>query len=307
MRGVGIATTRRATARMYERCFDCPRLCGVNRSVTVGFCGAPDRPRIARAAPHFGEEPCLSGTRGAGAVFFSGCSLRCIYCQNFPISHLGQGETVGPERLLAIFSELEEQGVHNLDLVTPTHYTSLLADLLQRHPQRLPVVWNSSGYERVELLRCLEGSVDVYLPDLKYHSEEAAELSDAKDYFKVASSALLEMARQVGEPEFDQEGLLRRGLLVRHLVLPGLSKDSVALLEWCAANLPEGTRYSIMAQYTPTEAVRDRRDLNRRLTAFEYDRVAQAALRLNLKGYFQERSAAGEEEIPAFDGTGVGP
>ena len=289
-------------------CFDCPRACGADRSRAAGLCGAPAAPRVARAALHFGEEPCLSGTRGAGAVFFSGCSLRCIYCQNAVISRECRGKTIDEARLLEIFEELAAAGAHNLDLVTPTHYTSLLTRLLHDNPQPLPVVWNSSGYELVPKLRGLEGAVDVYLPDLKYFDARAAGLySGAPDYFPVASAALLEMARQTGDCVFDGEGLLRRGLLVRHLVLPGLSKDSVALLEWCAANLPAGTRYSIMAQYTPTPAVAGHPALGRRLTAFEYDRVTDAAVRLGLKGYLQDRESAGTGHIPAFDGTGVLP
>ncbi len=291
---------------MGNRCFDCPRRCGANRAVEAGRCGAPAAPRVARAALHFGEEPCLSGTKGAGAVFFSGCSLRCIYCQNAVISAQGAGWTVSEARLVEIFRELAKAGAHNIDLVTPTHYTSLLARLLEENPQPVPVVWNSAGYECVEQLQRLEGRVQIYLPDLKYYSAQAgAQLSDAPDYFKVASAALLEMARQVEKPLFDGQGLMQRGLLVRHLVLPGLSKDSVALLEWCAANLPSGTRYSIMAQYTPTPAVAGHPMVGRRLTAFEYDRVANAAVRLGLEGYLQERDAAGDEQIPAFDGTGV--
>ena len=173
-------------------CFDCPRACGADRSRAAGLCGAPAAPRVARAALHFGEEPCLSGTRGAGAVFFSGCSLRCIYCQNAVISRECRGKTIDEARLLEIFKELAAAGAHNLDLVTPTHYTSLLTRLLHDNPQPLPVVWNSSGYELVPKLRGLEGAVDVYLPDLKYFDARAAGLySGAPDYFPVASAALL--------------------------------------------------------------------------------------------------------------------
>ncbi|MBQ3076940.1 MAG: radical SAM protein [Clostridia bacterium] len=284
-------------------CRVCPRACGVDRTQTVGYCGAPAPFRLARAALHFGEEPCISGSRGAGAVFFSGCPLGCLYCQNHEISR-GQGEEVSDARLATIFRELAAAGAHNLDLVTPTHYTPRLLPLLREAP--LPVVWNCGGYERIDTLRALEGLVPIYLPDFKYvRDDTAAAFSAARDYPAVAKAALLEMARQVGEPVFDDEGVMQRGLLVRHLVLPGHSKESVELLRWCADHLPPSTHYSIMAQYTPTPAVAAHRELGRRLTTFEYRRVADEAARLGLRGYCQELDAAEEGHVPAFDGTGL--
>jgi len=263
-------------------------------------------PRIARAAPHYGEEPCISGTRGSGTIFFSGCCLGCVFCQNEHISHEGFGEVVSVERLRAIMEYIASR-CHNVRLVSASQYTEVCREVLDK-PLGVPVVYNSGGYDTLEALRSLEGKVQIYLPDLKYRSSLlSSRYSAAKDYFEVATAAIQEMIRQVGLCEFDSDGILRRGVLIRHLVLPGYAADSLAVLRWCRDNLPKGVWYSVMAQYTPCGKARSMPPLDRTLTPREYDRVT-AFLSDNdmLDGYIQELSASGTEEIPDFDAlTGV--
>ena len=221
-------------------CTLCPRRCGVDRSAKTGFCGMGETPRIARAALHFWEEPCISGARGSGAVFFSGCTLRCAYCQNYEISHEGKGQDISVSRLAEIFRELEAQGAHNLNLVTGTPFAPAILDALELYRPKIPIVWNTSGYETLETLRRLEGAVDVYLPDLKHVSPRLAKLcAGAPDYFHAASAAIREMCRQTGAPRQDENGMLLRGTLIRHLILPGLTGESMKLLTWVRDTLPE--------------------------------------------------------------------
>lgn len=291
-------------------CFLCPRMCGAERlKGNMGFCRCGAEAKVARAALHFWEEPCLSGTRGSGAVFFSGCTLRCCYCQNARISAEGFGKEVTEERLAEIFLELQEQGAHNLNLVTATQYLPQVVRALERARPRLhiPVVYNCGGYERVEVVRALGGVVDVFLPDFKYESAELARrYSGAADYFEAAGAAVKEMARLAGPPRFDAQGLLQSGLMVRHLVLPGARHDSMRVLRWLAENLPpNGFLLSLMSQYTPYRPQEDAR-LNRRVTSFEYGSVVEEAVRLGLtRGYMQERGSAREEYTPPFDLEGV--
>ena len=214
------------------KCYLCPRMCGVDRSVARGFCGMGEAPVIARAALHRWEEPCISGTRGSGTVFFSGCTLRCIFCQNHAISREGLGVEVSEDYLRAAFERLIGEGAHNINLVTPTHFLPAILRALEQ-PLGVPVVMNTGGYERVETLRRLDGRMDVYLPDLKYADDELGRrLSGAPDYFTHASRALIEMARQVGAPQYDAEGMMTRGMIVRHLVLPGCTADSKAVVKY---------------------------------------------------------------------------
>lgn len=287
-------------------CEDCPRRCAAPRGETgAGFCRMGADPVIARAAPHFDEEPVISGTRGSGAVFFSGCALRCRFCQNYPISHEGFGRAVSVGRLREIYFELIEKGVHNINLVNPTHFAAAIeASLAGGLP--VPVVWNSGGYERVETLRHFEGLVQVYLPDLKYiDGATARRYSAAADYFDFAAPALKEMLRQTGPVELDTDGLIRRGTIVRHLILPGKAEESMAILDWIAENLP-GAWVSLMAQYLPFGDVRGVDALERRLTQEEYDAVVDHLLALGLEdGFVQELSSSDEKYIPAFDLTGV--
>ena len=287
-------------------CSDCPRQCGALRGETGGgFCRMGAEPVLARAALHFDEEPVISGTRGSGAVFFSGCALRCRFCQNYGISHDNFGRKVGVGRLREIYGELIDRGAHNVNLVNPTHFARAILESLEGGLP-VPVVWNTGGYERVETLRRLEGKVQVYLPDLKYLLPDAARrYSAAPDYFSYAGPALREMLRQTGPVELDDDGVMRRGTLVRHLILPGRAEESMLILDWIADNLP-GAWVSLMAQYLPYGDVKGVDELERRLTQEEYDRVVDHLMDLGLEdGFVQELSSADEKYIPGFDLTGV--
>ena len=283
------------------KCYLCPRMCGVDRSVARGFCGMGEAPVIARAALHRWEEPCISGTRGSGTVFFSGCTLRCIFCQNHAISREGLGVEVSEDYLRAAFERLIGEGAHNINLVTPTHFLPAILRALEQ-PLGVPVVMNTGGYERVETLRRLDGRIDVYLPDLKYADDELGRrLSGAPDYFTHASRALIEMARQVGAPQYDAEGIMTRGMIVRHLVLPGHLGNTFRALRFIKSELPAGTPVSLMAQYTPCVET-PYRALNRRLSRLEYDTVVNEMIRLGLSdGYVQELESADAEFIPPFE------
>ncbi len=294
----------------YEACRLCPRRCGVDRRVRTGFCGQSDRLRVARYQRHLWEEPCISGTRGSGTVFFSGCTLRCVFCQNYEVSR-GMGREIGEERLAEIFLELQDMGCHNVSLVTATHFLPGVQRALEtvRERLRVPVVFNCGGYERVETLRALERDVDVWLPDVKYKSAElSARYSGAPDYFERAMEALAEMLRQAPAPEFGEDGTLRRGVVVRHLVLPGAYRDSLDVLEALARSFgTEGYLLSLMSQYTPMPACAGYPEINRRVTSFEYRRAAERALALGFRGYFQDRDAADSAYIPPFGQNDVKP
>ena len=291
-------------------CTLCPRRCGVDRSRERGFCGMPDDIVIARAAPHFGEEPPISGQNGSGTVFFCGCSLGCVFCQNAAIRGEKTGKTLSTKALADLFLRLSSTGVHNLNLVTGTHYTDKIAAALALVKPRLsvPVVWNSGGYETVESLRLLDGLVDVYLPDFKYLAPTLASIcAHAPDYAEVAAAALAEMFRQVGPCVFDGDGLFRRGVLIRHLVLPGQSRDSVAVLQKLASLVPVAdVRLSLLWQYTPGFAPADAPAfLLRRVTRFEYERVQKAALDLGFAGYAQKKDSATAAWTPDFSDPGI--
>lgn len=287
-------------------CTQCPRGCNAKRldDKGAGVCGMPALPRVARAALHYGEEPCISGTKGSGTVFFSGCPLHCRFCQNHIISQEGFGATITVERLAEIFRELVEQGAHNINLVNPTHYAAAIRTALDIYHPPVPVVYNSSGYERIETLRALEGYVDVYLPDLKYlDGHLAATLSGAADYPAFAKEAVLEMARQTGPNQLGDDGLLHRGTIVRHLVLPGHTRESLSVLNWLKENLPTGTYISVLLQYTPMGDLPS--PLDRPLTPRECRKIRDFAEELDIDGYIQQRGSAGTEFIPSFDLTGV--
>lgn len=287
-------------------CTLCPRRCGAERTAEAGggFCRMPGGLRVARAMLHHWEEPPISGQNGAGTVFFSGCTLGCVYCQNGDISAGGFGKDISTARLREIFEELIAQGAHNIELVTPTHFLPwILPALTPRLP--VPVVYNCGGYERVETLRALEGLVDVYLPDLKYADGAlAAELSGAADYFPVACEAIREMFRQVG-PYVLEDGLLTRGVVIRHLVLPGYLDNTRRVLDWIAETFAPGdVLVSLMSQYTPTANMTGR--LARRVTAAEYRAAADYMRNCGITdGFVQERTSAEEAYTPAFDGQGV--
>ena len=289
----------------YENCTLCPRQCGVDRTTgQLGFCRMPGQLRAAKAMLHYGEEPPISGAFGTGAVFFSGCTLRCVYCQNREISEGGKGKPLTSVRLRAIFERLIDEGAQSIDLVTPTQF---LPDILPALTPKLPVpvVYNCGGYERVETLRLLEGLVDVYLPDLKYADNVlAARLSRAPDYFETATAALREMYRQVGAAVLE-DGQLTRGLLVRHLVLPGHLDNSLRVIEWLAEAFPKGdVLVSLMSQYVPIGVQEP--PLDRRVTAEEYAGAVSWLELCGLKnGYVQDAAAATTEYLPVFDFEGI--
>lgn len=288
-------------------CALCPRRCGVDRTAgQVGVCGVTDTLRVARMAPHMWEEPPISGSRGSGTVFFTGCSLRCIFCQNRTISREGMGKTYTEEELTAAILSLRDQGVHNINFVTPTHYTSTIARILERIKPTLgiPVVWNCGGYESVETLRMLEGLVDIYLPDFKYFSPDLSrDYSAAPDYPAIATEAVQEMYRQTG-PYTEEKDLAKRGVNIRHLVLPGCRADSMNVLRHIASILPPAEiRISVMRQYTPDFAAdAPYKNLHRRVTDFEYTSVLDEAARLGLVGFSQGKDAATKAYTPDFEG-----
>ncbi len=287
----------------YKSCALCPRRCGIDRTKAKGRCGESAEIRIARAALHLWEEPCISGKNGSGAVFFSGCPLGCDYCQNAAISRGGAGKAVSAARLAEIFRELEEKGAHNINLVTPTHFAPSIIEALELYRPKIPIVYNCGGYESPEAVKNLNGYVDVYLTDIKYFSDEyAVKYSRAPRYFEYAFASLGEMLAQTGEPRLEG-GLLKSGVIVRHLCLPGLRRDSMSILERLAA-LPKGSfLLSLMSQYLPMGYAPE---LNRRVTSFEYNSVVKRAVELGLtEGYTQERSSARDDFIPEFNGEGV--
>lgn len=295
-----------------EKCELCPRKCGVDRSVSRGYCGMGDQLTAAKAMLHYWEEPCVSGERGSGAVFFSGCVLKCVFCQNYDISAEQKGKIISAERLVKIFLELEQQGAHNINLVNPTHFVPQIINAVQTARDRglsLPIVYNSGGYERVETLRMLDGIVDIYLPDVKYFDNGLAKaLSDAPDYFETAMSALAEMVRQTGKPDLDRNGIMRRGTIARHLVLPGQYKDSTEIIKRVGERFGGDILFSLMSQYTPFGKVKtDKRfeKFNRRITTFEYRKALDAVYETGMNGYMQEKSSAKEEYTPEFDFSGL--
>ncbi len=294
----------------YASCALCPRECRVDRRTGFGFCGCSDKIKVARAALHYWEEPCISGRNGSGTVFFSGCTLRCCYCQNYRISSGCFGKEISEERLSEIFLELQEKGAHNINLVTPTQYMPGILAALDAVKKKLhiPVVYNCGGYEKVETVRRLKGYVDIFLPDIKYYdSEMSRRFSGAADYFAVASAAVAEMIAQAGAPVLDKDSILQKGVIIRHMVLPGGRRDSIHILRWIKENLPVGKYLlSLMSQYTPAFEGLRHKQLSRRVTSFEYDSVMQEAVRLGLtEGFIQERSSAKEEYTPPFNLEGV--
>ena len=282
-------------------CTLCPRRCGALRTAESGhgFCRLPEEMLIARIRPHLWEEPPISGTRGTGAVFFSGCTLRCAYCQNGDISHRNAGRPFTPQQLADSLRRLVDAGMHTISFITATPYVHRILDTLEIYRPPVPLVWNTSGYESVETLRLLDGVIDVYLPDLKHRSEAMGRLcAKAPDYFARASEAIAEMVRQTGTPQYADDGIMTRGTLIRHLILPGLTGESIQLLDWVAENLP-GIPVSLMRQYIPMNDV-DIRGLDRPITAREYRRVRDHMLSLSLPGYLQEPESASADFVPLF-------
>ena len=301
-------------------CNLCPRQCNIDREISAGFCkacGNSDNVMVSRAALHFWEEPCISGENGSGTVFFSNCNLRCVFCQNHAISTNGFGKEISYKRLAEIFLELQEKGAENINLVTPTHYSYQILKALDmvKHKLDIPVVMNCGGYESVDTIKLFDGYIDIFLPDLKYKSSELSDkYSSCPDYFEKACLALKEMHRQVPKLVFDEWSedddikLIKRGLIIRHLVLPGCYHDSLDILDWlynCQFMSKYNFLLSLMSQFTPTKACENYPELNRRVTTFEYNKVVKKAREFGFKGYIQERSSAKEEYTPPFDLTGV--
>ena len=295
----------------YNPCRLCPRECRTDRSKVTGFCGCGDKIKVARAAIHYWEEPCISGKNGSGTVFFSGCTLGCCYCQNQKISAEAYGKEITTLRLSEIFLELQEKGAHNINLVTATQFLPGVIEALGyvKNKLHIPVVYTCGGYEKAETIKALEGYADIYLPDIKYFSGGLSlRYSGAADYFTIACKAVKEMIAQTGDLVYDSDGILKKGVIIRHLVLPGCRKDSFEILRWISSNLPpEKYMLSLMSQYTPFPVrSKDYPELNRKVTSFEYDSVVSEALRLGIScGYIQERSSAKEEYTPPFDLEGV--
>ncbi len=282
-------------------CTLCPRRCGADRADRRGFCGLPDQMLIARIAPHLWEEPPISGTNGTGAVFFSGCTLRCVYCQNADISHRNEGREFSPAELADAMKRLVDAGMHTVSFITATPHIHGILKALEIYRPPVPLVWNTSGYETVETLRLLDGVIDIWLPDLKHWSPRAARLcAGAPDYFEVASAAIREMVRQAGVPRYNEEGIMLRGVLIRHLILPGFTSESMKLLTWIRDELPAGIPVSLMRQYIPCNHV-SVPGLDRRITDAEYRRVRDHMLALDLPGFLQEPDSADRDFVPVFN------
>ena len=288
-------------------CTLCPRNCRVDRSLKEGICQSGSMPKIARAALHHWEEPVISGNRGSGTVFFSGCSLKCVFCQNTDISHGNLGKTVSAERLRKIFFELIEKGAHNINLVNPTHWAAPVLDAL-KDPLPVPVVYNTGGYDSVETLRRFDGKISIYLPDMKYASSEiAAKYSKAADYPEVAKSAITEMFRQTGSYEIDDDGIMCRGVIIRHLILPNNLENTFRVIDWVEETFRPGqVLFSLMSQFTPAGDLTNYPELQRRLSQDEYDLCYDYLADSDIEdGFFQELSSAKEEYIPPFNLEGV--
>lgn len=294
-------------------CTLCPRECHVNRLIgETGYCQCTSDLLAARAALHMWEEPCISGANGSGAVFFCGCNMGCVFCQNYDIAHARNGRKLTPEHLSDIFLMLQDKGAHNINLVTPSHYIPQIITALTQakmYGLTIPVVYNTSAYEKVEVLRSLEGLVDVYLPDLKYFSSTlSSKYSAAPDYFEVASAAIAEMVRQIPAAAFetDEDSLIKKGVIVRHLMLPGCEEDSRAILQYLHKTYGEQIYISIMNQYTPLSTVAQFPELNRTIPPTAYDRMIDYAISIGIEnGFIQEGETASESFIPSFDGEGL--
>ena len=287
-------------------CNQCPRKCNIDRENALGYCKSPGAFRVARAALHFWEEPCISGKNGSGTVFFSGCNLGCVYCQNYEITRENKGVEVSDKHLVEIFERLIDEGAHNINLVTPTHYALELAEVLKSWRSPVPIVYNSSGYESVETLRALEGLVDIYLVDFKYISgERAKRYSKAENYPETAKAAVFEMCRQIPEDEFDENGMMKKGVIIRHLVLPSNTNQSLKILDYLSADYKK--RYiSLMAQYVPCGVLSEYPEIDRKITKREYEKVVDYAVNKGFDNIFIQKLSSSEKKfIPAFDFSGI--
>ena len=296
---------------LLNKCKLCPRMCKTNRNNNeLGFCNMTSNLRVARAALHHWEEPIISGNNGSGTVFFSGCNLKCVFCQNFNISTQNFGKLITIERLSEIFLELQQQGAHNINLVTPTHFVPQIIESLKIAKQKgliIPIVYNSSGYETIETIKLLDGYIDVYLPDFKYFNNQyALKYSKCPNYFEHASRALKEMVTQVGKPQFNEKGILVKGVIVRHMLLPGLLEDSKKIINYLINNYNDDIFISIMNQYTPTDNLEKFPEINTTVDDDDYQKLIDYAINLGIKnGFMQEGETQKTSFIPEFDTTGV--
>lgn len=292
-----------------KKCTLCPRECGADRETSHGFCSGGFLPRAAKAYLHMWEEPCISGTKGSGTVFFSGCSLKCCFCQNYRISAENFGREITVKRLSEIFLELQDKGAHNINLVSPTHYVPQIITALDmcRDKLHIPVAYNCGGYEKAETIEMLRGYIDIFMPDMKYYSSELSEkYSAAPDYFEYASKAIAKMIEIAGEPVFDENGIMQSGVIIRHMVLPTHRRDSEEVLKKLYKLYGKDSfMLSLMSQYTPFYKSCEHKEINRRISTYEYEKVSQLAQELGFNGFMQERSSAKEEYTPDFDLIGI--
>lgn len=292
-----------------KRCELCPHNCKVNRlNGEIGRCKCKDKVKIALASVHYYEEPCISGENGSGTIFFSGCNLNCKFCQNYEISQLGKGIEITIEELSDIFIKQQKKGVNNINLVTPTMYVYQIIEAIKIARKKgldIPIIYNSNGYENIETIKKLNGYIDVYLPDLKYYDDEIAyKYSGINNYFENAKSAILEMQKQVGGPKLNENGIIQKGLIIRHLVLPNNIENSEKILRWIKSNINEEVYISIMAQYFPSYKAKQMNDINRKLSEEEYAKIEDLVYELDIKnGYMQELGEHEEEYVPDFNLT----
>ena len=297
--------------KLLNSCTLCPRNCKVNRNNNeLGYCGMTNQLMIARASLHYWEEPIISGEKGSGTVFFSGCNLKCVFCQNYQISNNNFGKPISIHRLSEIFLELQEKGANNINLVTPTHFVPLIIEALKIAKAKglnIPIVYNSSGYENVETIKLLKGYIDIYLPDFKYYDNKYAnKYSKCNNYFEAVTSSLNEMIKQVGKPVFNEEGILTKGIIVRHMMIPGLLNDSKKIIHYLVDNYNDDIFISIMNQYTPTNNLTNYQEINKTVNDSEYDELINYAIDLGIKnGFMQEGETQKTSFIPEFDTTGV--
>lgn len=296
---------------LLNKCNLCPRNCNINRNANeLGFCGMGKDLFVARAALHFWEEPIISGNKGSGTVFFSGCNLKCVFCQNYQISTNNFGKKITIQRLTEIFLELQEQGAHNINLVTPTPFVLQIIEALKLAKENglvIPIVYNSSGYESIETIKLLKGYIDIYLPDFKYFNNKyALKYSKCPNYFEYVSASLEEMIKQVGTPQFNKDGMLIKGVIVRHMILPGLLEDSKKIIHYLVDKYNDDIFISIMNQYTPTNNLEKYKEINKTVANIEYDELINYAIELGIKnGFMQEGETQKTSFIPEFDTTGV--
>ena len=290
----------------FNKCTICPHKCGIDRSNNIGRCKATDKIKIALYSIHNFEEPCISGENGSGTIFFSNCNMNCVYCQNYEISQLGRGKEINIDELSNIMIEQQEKGVQNINLVTPTSYSLHIIEAIKiarRNGLNIPIVYNTNGYESVETLKLLDGFIDIYLPDLKYYKNELAQkYSKVNNYFEIATQAIKEMYRQVGAPVLDEKGVMKKGLMIRHLILPNEVENSKKILSWIKENMDNNVYISIMAQYFPTYKAKEIEKLSRKITQEEYNEVEEYLYNLDLEnGYIQELGEHEEEYVPKWE------